>query len=149
DVAGLERRIRIVGRNLQPRAGRLPSVRLRGPATYTLETVAAEDGDSSSVTPYVAEAVLPKKLAPGLYKVGFSRDGQTWTDTPDQLFEVYPDPDWPELRLDSAAFGRCKPNESTYSDECLQRAISAARQAGGATITLPAGSWNSSGDVQF
>jgi hypothetical protein len=149
DVARLGRRIRIVGRNLGPWHGRSGSMRLMGPATYTLETIPADDGNSPSVMRYVAEAELPKRLVPGRYRTSFSRDGQTWTEVPDQLFEVHSDPQWQQLPLDSPSFGSCKPNDDSYSDECLRRAISAAQQAGGAAIVFPAGTWNFSGSAQF
>lgn len=149
DVARLGRRVRIVGRNLGPWHGHSGKLRLTGPATYVLETIASKDADSGSVGHYVAEAELPKRLVPGSYKAAFSRDGQTWTQVPDQNFDVRTTTQWPQLSMDSASFGSCRPNDDSYSDDCLRRAIEAAKQAGGADISLRAGLWNFSGDAQF
>jgi hypothetical protein len=141
-VASLPRRLKIVGRNLQPAAGTVTRVRLIGPETLTL--TAARSARSTSATPrYVAEVVLPGKLLPGDYTVQLSRDGVSWLTLEGQKWTVRPDVPVPrEFSPAAAEFGACRPDGSSDNTPCLLRAIEAARRAGGGAVVLGPGTWD-------
>jgi len=74
-------RLKVVGRNLQPLAGQQSSMlRLIGAAQrYTLPAHAPR---ASALDRYVVEVQLPAHIAPGSYRVQFSRDGSAWVPLP-------------------------------------------------------------------
>jgi hypothetical protein len=141
DFAGLNRRIRIVGRNLQP--GEAPvRIRLLGPGTYVLKAGAGSP-DADAIQSFVVEGLLPTRIAPGLYRVGVSHDGSTWVDVPGQQLEVRPDPaSLPSFSLDDHALGACRANDEADDSACFSSAIHAASRAGGGTVVIPPGKWD-------
>jgi hypothetical protein len=142
DIAGLGRRLRIVGRNLQP-AGvpRRPlRVRLAGPQTYMLETDSHNDTGSDE---YVAESTLPPKMLPGRYTVAVSRAGRQWAEVTDSDLTILADPVLPQrYAIDSPRFGACRPDDGRDDSACLSAAITAAGQAGGGVVLIPPGTWD-------
>jgi hypothetical protein len=73
-IGNLPRVLKVVGRNLQPVAGKPSRVRLSGPRTYTLTASPA----ARALDRYVAQVDLPSSLAAGEYTIEVSRDGATW-----------------------------------------------------------------------
>ena len=141
DPARLGRVVRVVGRNLGYSSTSGPVyLRLSGPATYRLASRAAA---GEALGAYVREAVLPARVAPGLYAVALSADGMHWLTVPDQQLQVVPDP-LPPQRFDitDARFGQCRPDDSADDSPCLRRALQAAQAAGGGVVALPAGRWD-------
>jgi hypothetical protein len=138
---GLRRQIRIVGRNLSLSSRQPGSIRLQGPAVYELVATTGPDAPTQ-LHEYVAEADLPATLAIGKYKISIRRPGERWVDLAEQTLEVRPNPK-PEARfqLTDQRFGGCQAGTADASD-CLLKALAAARAAGGASITIPAGQWN-------
>ena len=149
DVAGLGRRIRIVGRNLEPNPRTPMRIRLRGPTTYVL--FAQPPTDNPNILPeFVADAPVPHAMVPGHYAIAVSRDGRAWTEIVDQRFEVRADPAaLSRFALDDPRFGRCRPNDGAFDDACLTEAIDAAHRAGGGVIVVPPGTWDLHGDHSF
>lgn len=142
DPAGLGRNLRVIGRNLRPSAGQSAKIRLQGPATYVLSAADPADPESS-VPDYVLEAPLPAHITPGKYTVSVSRDARTWVEVSSQTWQVRADPPQPAtFSLDEARFGGCKPNDSVADNACLERAIAAARAAGGGVVLIPTGTWD-------
>jgi hypothetical protein len=144
ELAGLGRMIRLVGRNLADNSGRPLQIRLQGPkeSSYTL-TSQAPANPSEALQSYVAAAVLPKQLSPGLYTVSVRRDGLGWIDLIDQKLEVRPDPaPLPTFSPDDPAYGGCHPDDARDDTPCFARALEAAARAGGGVIEVPPGHWN-------
>jgi hypothetical protein len=139
DLGGLERHIKIVGRNLQPAADSL-HIRLAGPSEYRLESTTA--ADPAALSHYIAEARLPARMSPGSYAVSVSRDGRTWSRLPDQHLEVRPDPaTLARFALTDPDMGGCSPDDGLDDGGCLAQAIKAAQQRGG-VVVFPAGRWD-------
>ncbi|HVO47238.1 MAG TPA: hypothetical protein VMT29_12970 [Steroidobacteraceae bacterium] len=137
DPSGLHRRLRVVGRNLASHTG-ISLIHLQGPADYLLTV--QRDAADPGLDAYVAEAALPDSMKPGLYTVGVGCNGCTWTTVAQQRFEVRPDPPEPvELNVSETRFGSCR--SDGVVDDCLERALAAARQSGSAVIVFPAGKW--------
>jgi hypothetical protein len=141
DPGGLGRRLRVIGRNLEP-IGKAPvEFELRGPRTYRL--VCESSTDSEPLQPYVAEAPLAERMVPGLYSVRLSVDGHQWTRLEGQQLEVRADAARaPQIDLGDPRFGGCHPNDGADDGGCLQRALAFGRQAGRATINIPSGVWD-------
>ena len=150
DVAGLGRRIRVIGRNLAPAATGGPMrVRLEGPHSYLLSTV-TEPNASGPIASYVAEASVPARLTAGMYSVSVSRDGRSWIRLKQQRLEVRPDPrSMPRYSLDDPRFGGCHAGDGIDDSACFARAITSAAHDGGGTIVVPPGSWDLSATRQF
>jgi hypothetical protein len=149
DPAHVGRRIRIVGRNLQPDSGQHIGIRLKGPATYFLAADFANDSPAG-LQEYVAEANLPLRLSPGSYVVSVSRDGREWIDMTAQRLVVEPDPPaLPSFALDEPRFGGCRPNDGALDNVCLTQAIAAAQLQGGGVIVIPPGTWDLSASQDF
>ena len=143
DPAGLGRAVRVVGRNLNRRAGSAAAswIRLRGTASYDLPLAA--DQRDPHLSPFVRTGVLPRQMTPGLYVVSISDDGRNWRKMAGQQFEVRPDPSpLPRLDISEARFGSCKPDDGLDDSECLTRVLEAARVVGGAVITFGPGTWD-------
>ncbi len=143
DLAGLNRAVRVVGRNLKysSEPEKTASIRLTGPGTYVIAASPAKD--DSVLTAYMREGVLPKRLTPGQYAVAVSGDGSSWKEIPAQKFEVRPDPPaLPRLEITDPRFGTCRPNDDNDDSECIERALQAAERTGGATVAIPAGTWD-------
>lgn len=142
DFAGLNRRIRIVGRNLGPHDAPFVSIRLQGAATYVMRSIPTSP-EASAVRDFVAEGLLPPRLEPGRYSVGVSRDGITWIAISGQRLEVRPDErPLPRFSLDDPAFGGCHANDGADDSNCFSSAIQAASRAGGGVVAVPAGTWD-------
>jgi hypothetical protein len=149
DVAGLGRRVRVIGRNLAGEAAGAMRVRLEGPHSYSLAAVATS-GRSGPIASYVAEASLPARLAPGLYSVAVSSDGRTWFSVKGQRLEVRPDPpSLPRYALDDPRFGGCRPGDGIDDGPCLTQAIATAKLNGGGVIVVPGGTWDLSATGRF
>jgi hypothetical protein len=143
DFAQLGRRVRVIGRNLEP-VGTKQSVwiRLKGPQTYLLNVHEAADPGRASLA-YVAEASLPQRVAPGTYTVSVSRNGQAWAQLPEQKLTVLPDPlPLAHFNIGDPRFGSCRADDNADDSGCLTKAIAAAQQAGGGTVDIPAGTWD-------
>jgi hypothetical protein len=144
DFAQLGRRIRVIGRNLEP-VGTTSGVRVRlqGLQTYILEPdKAAADARLPSLA-YVAEAQLPQHVTPGTYTVSVSRNGRGWTEVPEQKLTVLPDPPGlAHFNIDDPRFGSCRADDGADDSGCFAKAIAAAQQAGGGTVAIPAGTWD-------
>jgi hypothetical protein len=143
DFAELGRRIRVVGRNLDPpRATQTLRIRLQGPQTYLLSTLKSAEPHPASLT-YIAEAALPQRVEPGTYAVSVSRGGTAWATVPEQKLTVLPDPRvLPRFNITDSRFGSCRPDDDSDDSECLTKAIEAARQAGGGTVEISTGTWD-------
>lgn len=142
DMALLARRLRIVGRNLQPAGpdSRL-HVRLAGPRSYLFDT--QPDSDDRQTREFVAESKLPPDIVPGEYTVSVSRSGDRWIDVPDQKLTVRPDvAQLPRFSIDAPELGSCHPDDGRDDSPCINAAIAAARQAGGGVVWVPAGTWD-------
>jgi hypothetical protein len=167
DPAGLGRRLKIVGRNLNPMPGTRTRVRLTGRAQSYELTAAVHDDGESAVDRYVAEVRLPAVLLPGDYDVTVNRGAAGWVRllgdgySPAQVLSVLPDPAplrrFPvgAYRLDrcdpgsgacSAVQGACAPDASAGGDitRCVVAAIAAARAAGGGAVVFGPGRWSMS-----
>jgi hypothetical protein len=141
DFAALGRRLRVVGRNLDPRGTAASWIQLQGPNTYVLATSKRASDDARQQ--YVAEAPLPDSIAPGSYSVSVSRDRHLWTSVIGQQLEVRPDPPAPQIfDLDDPRFGGCKPDDDVDDTGCLALALEAARRAGGGIVHVPKGKWD-------
>jgi hypothetical protein len=142
DLAGLARRLRIVGRNLQPAGSesRL-HVRLAGPRSYSFDT--EPDCDDQETREFVAESKLPPAIVPGEYTVSVSRSGDRWVDVPDRKLTVRPDGAQPRrFSIDAPELGSCHPDDGRDDSPCINAAITAAREAGGGVVRVPAGTWD-------
>jgi Domain of unknown function DUF11 len=156
-AAPLPRRIKVVGRNLQPAEG-ATKVRLSSPGrTYVLTA-----NNGTAIDRYVAVAALPPAMAAGVYSVELSRDGTSWVPlinrgraAPQQL-RVLPDPAKPAyFPVGSFTFGTCDPADARCSairsacradadgDQtlCVTAAIRAALAAGGGEVVFGPGEW--------
>jgi hypothetical protein len=143
DSDGLNRVIRVVGRNLRysARASGASLIRLNGPVTYDLAVPTSAVDETLAA--YVREGSLPARLAPGRYSVSISTDGRRWLDVPDQMLVVRPDPpSLPIMDLSDARFGSCRPDDGVDDSACLVRALEEARRAGGAVVRLAPGTWD-------
>lgn len=137
DPARLGRRLRVIGRNLDPEAGQKVRLRLEGPETIVLDSTL-----TGPMQHYLAEAELPRPLPPGRYAVSVSRGNMPWLRVPEQELEVVADPSEPApFNLTDPAYGACVPDDDNDDSDCLNRAINAAREAGGGAITLGPGTW--------
>ncbi len=89
---GLERYVKVVGRNLQSAPGASTRIRFTGPETFTLVATAEARGrfGRCRIDRYVARATLPARLRPGRYSIDVSRDGRSWVPLEDQQWVVLP-----------------------------------------------------------
>ncbi len=158
DFAGLGRKIRVVGRNLESDGGensrRASSrwIRLTGPATYVLDSTAAgparagtgpEAGAAAAEEHrFVSEAALPSHLIPGTYAVAVSRDRRSWTAVAGPRLDVRPDP-FPRavFTVSDPKFGACRADDGADDTACFLHALEAAQRAGGGIVAVPAGRW--------
>ncbi|MGA2190454.1 MAG: hypothetical protein ABSH33_18185, partial [Steroidobacteraceae bacterium] len=141
-VAYLPRELKVVGRNLEGRAGQRTFVQLVGPRRYTM-VVKYDEPQSSTMDRYVARAGLPEFLVPGVYRIQFSRDGVAWLEVPDQTFEVRTDPpSATEYSVNEPRFGGCRPDDGIDDTRCIVAAIAAAKLAGGGVVTFGPGTWD-------
>jgi hypothetical protein len=138
-VAAMPRRLKVVGRNLQPAPGATTVVRLEGPDK--LELVAADDKDpATAIEHYAAIVDLPPRLSVGSYRVSVSRDRRSWVPLNGQALEVAPD-DAGRREFPVGAGDRCRADDADDDSSCIVAAISAARAAGGGIVTLGPGVW--------
>jgi hypothetical protein len=141
DFAGLGRKLRVVGRNLDFAGASATWMQLRGPKTYVL--AARGRADVSPEQQYVSEAPLPDHIVPGKYWVAVSRDARMWTRVPTQQLEVRPDPPaLPAFDLSDSKFGACRPDDGADDTACLAAALETARRAGGGVVHIPKGHWD-------
>ncbi len=141
DFAGLNRGIRVVGRNLDPDPAAYLWIRLRGPETYRLKSDPA--GKDAPLDRFVAAGTLPPRLRTGSYAVGVSRDGVTWQEIAGQRLEIRSDPaPLPQFELSDSRFGGCAPDDGKDDGRCLALAVEAAGRAGGGVVVIPAGTWD-------
>jgi hypothetical protein len=146
-IPGLGRPIRVIGRNLSTAYGQMTQIRLRGLATYILPVKMPEAG-VRALPLYAAEAVLPARLAPGLYTVSVRRSDGDWIDVPEQKFEVRADiAPSASFHLDDPAFGGCRADDGADDSRCLAAAVMAAARAGGGNIMIAPGRWRLSGNA--
>lgn len=136
---GLTRRLKVVGRNLDPAPGGRTELELSGPVRVRLRALAARE---RGVGEFVAEFALPKRLPAGEYSASLSRDGRSWVAVPDRPLVVLDDPPI-ERRFAVDAGGRaaCRPDAGGDATDCLEQAIDAAVGAGGGAVVLGAGRW--------
>lgn len=141
DLANLGRRLRVIGRNLATGATKVTAIRLEGPRTYVLATV-AEQPASDTLTRYLAEALLPTALVPGVYTVSVHRSDLGWTQVPGQHLQVRPDPAVDHaFMLGDPQYGACRPDDDVDDSACFARVLDAVRQIGGGTVLIPQGTW--------
>jgi len=141
-VASLERRIRVIGRNLEPGPSTPVQIKLEGPKTYILRTTTPALS-AGALERYVAEVSLPARLAAGMYSVSLSRDGKMWEKLPAQRLEVRPDPvSLPTFDVGDPRFGICRPDDGIDDGPCFAKAIQTAHQAGGGVVVVPSGTWD-------
>ena len=141
--AGLDRTVRVVGRNLErrTRAAGASWIRLRGPGSYDL--VDAANPEDPHLSAFVRLGVLPRQMPPGRYAVSISDDGRNWLKLTGQQLDVRSDPrPLPFLDMSAARFGSCKPDDGLDDSDCLARALEAARLTGGAVIRFASGTWD-------
>jgi hypothetical protein len=137
-VAGLPRRLKVIGRNLQPAAGQITRVRLSGPNVLIL--TAATDDTTPSIAHYVAEVALPSRLAVGSYQVEVSRDGGvSWVLLKGQKLAVKPNP--PNLRRFPVSAYGCRADDADDDVGCVLKAIAAARVTGRGAVVFGPGVW--------
>jgi hypothetical protein len=161
--AGLNRRFRVIGRNLAARSGSV-RIQLRGPHKYTSDGANAtaenrglkSEGDAfrahsrgqavtdaEGLQDYVIEAALPSKLIPGLYAVSINVDGTNWIEVPEQKLQVLDDPhQLPTFGIGDARFGGCRPDDRQDDRECLFKALDEAHRSGGGVVEIPVGTWD-------
>jgi uncharacterized repeat protein (TIGR01451 family) len=162
-LAGPPRRLKVVGRNLQPGPG-TPATRVRlvgnnTGMTYTLEarnTYNDPGNTPAALQRYVAAADLPATLLPDQYTVQVSRDGTSWVpllgngQSPPQTFTVTSDPlAAPTFAVSDPRFadpvtGPCKPDDGVDDTACILLAVRTATAAGGGTISFDPGTWTMS-----
>lgn len=146
-TANLPRYLKVIGRNLQPSPGSTTQVMLTGPGTYTL-TASSDNYPADSIDRYAAKVALPTGMPPGSYTVQVSRDGASWVGVASgQTLNVKPDPMAPAT-FPVSAYGGCLPNDSIDDTPCIIQAITAARAAGGGSVTFGAGVWDMSNNSQ-
>jgi hypothetical protein len=140
-TAGLERRLKVVGRNLDTGAQRGLKVRLTGPETVTLDALPAPS-DGRQLAGVAIEARLPALLRTGRYAVAIGREGQVWRTVEGQQLVVVEDRS-PGIvvAVDEARFGGCRPNDDRDDATCVVNAIAAAVASGG-IVEFPAGTWD-------
>ena len=140
DVAGLQRALKVVGRNLAPAPG-TPATQVRlvkGSTTLTL--TAANDGNpATALEDYVAQVTLPSSLATGNWTVKVSRDGTSWVTLAGQTLSVVLDMTAPKTY--SVANYGCRPNDGVDDTSCVRSAITAATNKGG-TVSFGSGTWD-------
>jgi hypothetical protein len=140
--AALPREIKIVGRNLEPAAGHETQVRLIGPQQFQGSTVSSLE-PAGMLDQYVALVRLPRRLAPGQYRIQVNRDGAGWIDLYGQRLEVVPNPpQLAEFSVSDLRFGGCRPDDGIDDTPCILRAVAAAKRAGGGTIYFGPGTWD-------
>lgn len=146
--AGLNRQLRIIGRNLLARSGEV-RVRLRGPREYLLDgtNASAVQTDAqnrvSGLREFVIEVDLPRKLSAGAYAVSINLDDSGWIDVPEQKLQVLDDPrPLPTFRLGDPQFGGCRPDDGQDDRDCLEKALAAAHRQGGGIVEIPRGTWD-------
>jgi hypothetical protein len=140
--AALSREIKIVGRNLQPSAGRSTRIRLLGPERFA-GTAVPGDAPARTLNSYVARVPLPDHLAPGSYRIEVSRDGASWVEIEGQSLDVRPDPaPMAQFSISDVRFGGCRPDDGLDDTACILRAIAAAKLAGGGEVTFGPGTWD-------
>ena len=141
DFAQLGRRLRVIGHNLTGDSSSPLQIRLSGPGTYLLESLAPQG--AAALHGSVAEALLPARLTPGTYWVSVRRPGLAWADLPDQRLTVRPDPkELPSFSPADPRYGGCRPDTDADDSACFARVLAAAAQAGGGTVLVPPGAWN-------
>jgi hypothetical protein len=138
----LPREIKVIGRNLDPVAGRSTLVRLSGPENFTAPAITERTrADDQIVGQYVVRVRLPRHLAPGHYRVSLSRDGIGWIDIKGQSLEVLQDLRPPSrYSVSDPKFGGCRPDDGLDDTVCIVRAISAAARGG--VVYFDAGTWD-------
>src|ERR1700742_486504 len=140
--ASLPRNIKVIGRNLETTPGAVTQVRLLGPRELTL-TAERAPADAAALERYVALARLPDKLEPGSYRVQVRRGESGWIEVAEQQLQIRPDPvRQSEFKVDDAEYGGCKANDDQDDVTCVQRAIAAAKAAGGGAVIFGPGTWN-------
>jgi hypothetical protein len=160
ELAHLPRMLKIIGRNMHPSDPVV--VRLTGPEQYELHPTggradsavepppsvgdpAANEMESGSTVldDYVLQAELPRRLAPGQYRVDLRTGSGRWVSVPGQTLSVLGDPaPTREFPVSEAAFGGCRPDDGEDDTICAAKALEAARQAGGGAVVFGAGTWD-------
>jgi Domain of unknown function DUF11 len=164
-LANLPRRLKVVGRNLQPdpNATGTTQVRLVGVNTGTTYLLTANNVSNdpkhttAALERYVAAVNLPSAPAVDQYSVQVSRDGTSWVpllgngQSPPQTFAVVADPVAPTPATtfnvsdpqfaDPLTGNPCQPNDGIDDTGCIILAIRAAQMAGGGTVTFGPGTW--------
>lgn len=136
---GLAREVKIVGRNLKAAGIPATLVRLRGPRTVLLKSLAASER-AQELDEFVTRVVVPA-LPRGAYSVALSRDGKHWVDLPMPLrIEPVPAPK-AELPVESAEFGACRADDERDDTPCIVAAIAAAQRRGGGIVRFGEGKW--------
>jgi hypothetical protein len=160
--SALPRRIKVVGRNLQPVTGKVTQVRLAGRGGSFVLPAVPRNAPASTVERYVAEVELPASVKPGRYRVSVSRDGVSWVPlgaagSPDSVLTVLPDPrPAAQFAVGDYRFANCTPDELSCrpvrgncrpdagdGDQtvCITAAIAAAHAAGGGSVTFARGAF--------
>ena len=134
--AGLERELRIVGRNLAPTGNGATAVRLIGPRTLDLASSAPPE-----LREFVVQARVPDALAPGDYRVQVARDGRTWVALETTL-RIEPAVVAQAFDVGDARFGGCHPDDARDDSPCLVAALAAAARVSNAEVHFGAGTWN-------
>jgi len=138
---GTERILRIVGRNLGPKAGMPAEIRLAGALDYRLWAL-PDDANSRSLGSYALDAHLPVRMSPGSYRISIRYGDSAWSLVPDQTLQVIEDPAVERrYTLDDPQFGGCRANSIQSSNGCLRAALESARRHGGGIIVIPPGVW--------
>jgi hypothetical protein len=141
-VASLPREVKIIGRNLQPSPQASTQIRLIGPEVVT-GTAIMDSKSSAALNHYVARLQLPKRLAPGRYRVQISRDSSSWVEVPNQTLDVRPDSGPPrQYSVSESRFGGCRPDDGKDDTACILNAVAAAKRDGGGTVYFAPGTWN-------
>jgi hypothetical protein len=141
---GLPRKLKVVGRNLQPATGGTTHVRLKKtglgkPVTYDL--IAENDNNAATaIERYAAVVTLPATMTVATYSIEVNRDGTSWVALSGQNLTVAGDVDpFPEYSAGLPCLEEITPG-------CDDTAVIAARIAtaaslGGGTVVLGAGVW--------
>lgn len=144
--AGTDRRLRVVGRNLErvfwfgvPKPAK---VRLTGPSgTYDFYA----DPPQPALEHYVIEGELPQDMAPGDYTVSISLDWLTWYDAPEASLRVSEDPDpKPIFAITDYedAEHPCQPGDGIDDTWCVKQALVDAALAGRGVVFFDDGTWD-------
>lgn len=149
-LGGLERELKVIGRNLQPQPGHVTRVRLTHSSKLGVQFIqdALLDAPDSPIAHYVARIALPPMMQRGNYLIHVQRDGVSWELLQQQQLDVQPNPrPTKSYNVDDDAYAAvcgmpCAPDDNGDDTCCILEAVKKAEQHGGGTVRFPPGVWD-------